>query len=62
MIVEIYNPETNEFCQSLDMNDYQCYGISGRLPINEACGGCVGCLLAQAEYWGYKIVYLENDK
>lgn len=48
---EIYQFTHNgEIVQELDMSDWQCSGISGRLPINEACGGCVGCILAQATY------------
>jgi len=42
--------DNGECVQSLDMSDYQCLAIRGGEPINEACGGCVGCLLAQATY------------
>ena len=39
----------------LDMNEWQCSGITGAQPINEACGGCVGCILAQAIHYDAKI-------
>jgi hypothetical protein len=60
MIYEIYNPDIGEYCTSIGMNDNKCYGITGRQPINEACGGCVGCQMAQAIHYGYIILNVED--
>jgi len=44
--------DKGEIVQELDMSDYQCSAIQGKDSMNEACGGCVGCLLEQALYHG----------
>lgn len=47
--------DDGDVIEVLDLNDHQCAGISGAQPINEACGGCVGCLLAQAVHYNAEI-------
>jgi len=52
-MIDIYQFYDNgKIIQELDMSDYQCFAIKGRVSINEACGGCVGCMLEQAMYGG----------
>jgi hypothetical protein len=53
--VRVLDPESKKVLQTLDMNQWQCQGILGGLPINEACGGCVGCILAEAVFYEYEI-------
>jgi len=38
-----------------------CYAAQGKEPINESCGGCVGCLVAQAYHWGYTVEEMYED-
>lgn len=52
MIYEIYNPDTGEYCHSVDTNDKSCY--------SRDCGGCSECTLAQAIHWGYNIFNVED--
>jgi len=57
MIITIRNPDTLEIVQTLDDHDYASPASRGGQPINEACGGCVGCLEIQACHYGYLIEY-----
>ncbi|HLD91737.1 MAG TPA: hypothetical protein VI911_12120 [Patescibacteria group bacterium] len=62
---EIYKLINNgETFQEWDMSDWQCSGALGYQPINESCGGCVGCLLAQAIYAGieFEVEYEDNER
>lgn len=35
--------------------DNWCYAALGKQPMNESCGGCTGCCIAQAEYYGMTV-------
>lgn len=52
--------EDGKFVESLDMSRYQCRG-SKTGEIGEMCGGCVACLLKQAEFYGYTIKEDKED-
>lgn len=55
-IVTIRDPQTNDILQEwVDVESEKCDGIRGRQPINEACGGCIGCMEAQAQHWGMRV-------
>ena len=53
----IFDPETNEEVQSCIIREDgvgECYGSRTGCS-GELCGGCAGCILMQASYYGYKI-------
>lgn len=55
MITNVYNPDTKELVQSWSDRDPKCRAMRGLEPINEACGGCVGCMELQAIHYGYHL-------
>ena len=53
--VNIIDTKRNLIVETLDTDDWQCAGITGAQPINESCGGCVGCMIAQAVHCGMEV-------
>ena len=55
---KIYDENTDEFLQEVTIKENGegvCYGQrTGHY--GELCGGCDGCILQQAEYYGCKII------
>jgi len=47
-IINIRDPETHKLLTVLEMENPKCKSAKGLAPMNESCGGCVGCLLEQA--------------
>lgn len=41
--------------------DEWCWAAKGSLPINEACGGCTGCMIMQAQHYGYDVIENEGE-
>lgn len=57
MNFKILDPETKEVIQEYSDDEFKCRAMKGMEPINEACGGCVGCIELQAIHWGYPVKY-----
>lgn len=65
-MIDVYRFYDGDECvQELDMSDRQCFAMQGKESINEACGGCVGCLFLQATYstiYSEEVEKIEGDK
>lgn len=60
-LVRVTDPATGEVVQEWDDTDYKCRAQRGLEPMNEACGGCVGCLEIQAIHYGFKVERPESS-